>query len=377
MHPADMIFFWARSNPEQPALLLADMAVTYRELAHGVEVVCERIARYDFSREELVAVSIAHPIHKLVVCFALWRSGISFAPVTRQLFPYLRGAGINNLIFTGEGLMLSGGRNIRFEESWLRREATTASPPPPTPASLAGETNVAFLAPGAAGTLEKTILPAGALMARIKMLPLIGEAGYAVALILSNLNSPLGFCRAAVSLYAGKATCLAVGAEAQLLAIAAFNIDTLIGSAAEIAALTDFVAKKATACSIESLREVFIDSGRADNDLVAKIRTCLCRSVVVGYGSVAAGRIALASHDTLAPLAGAVGFTVPGVEVQVVDENGAALPAGRTGSIRCRSEYYSHMIAAKNAAGDGEAKDAWWHSPDRGWLTDDGMLFVE
>src|SRR5690242_5298144 len=121
MHPADMIFFWARPNPDQAARLQADTVVTYRELAVGTEAVCERVARYDLTRKEPVAVSIAHPIHKLVVCFALWRSGISFVPVTPQIFPYLRTSGINNLIFTGEGLMLSSGRNVRFEESWLRR----------------------------------------------------------------------------------------------------------------------------------------------------------------------------------------------------------------------------------------------------------------
>ena len=377
MHPADMIFFWARTNPSQAALTLADMAVTYRELADGVETVCERIARYDFSRDELVAVSVAHPIHKLVVSLALWRSGISFAPVTPQLFPYLRGSGINNLIFTGEGLMLSGGRNIRFEESWLRREAEPASSARRLQESLAGDTDVAFLPPGAGGVLEKTILPASALTARIKMLPLIGEASYATALILSSLNGPLGFCRAAVSLYAGKTTCLAVGAEAQLLAIAAFNIDTLIGSAVEIAGLADFMAMKATAYPVDSLREVWIDSGPADSELVGKIRTHLCRSVVAGYGSPAAGRIALASYDTLAPLSGAVGFVLPGVEVQIVGESGAAVPAGTVGLVRCRSEYHSRMFAANNPAKGAEANDAWWHSGDRGRLTEDGLLLIE
>src|ERR1700682_2324087 len=109
MHPADMIFFWARSNPEQAALIQPDMVVTYRELAEGIETVSERVARYDFSSQEPVAVSIDQPIHKLVVCIALWRSGISFVPVTPQAFPYLRSNSINNVIFTGQGLMLSGG----------------------------------------------------------------------------------------------------------------------------------------------------------------------------------------------------------------------------------------------------------------------------
>src|ERR1700692_1567797 len=127
MHPADMIFFWARSNPEQPALVQPDMVVTYRELAEAIETVSGRIEHYGFNKEEPVAVSIHQPIQKLAVCFALLRRGINVAPISRATLPYLRPSGISNLIFTGEGMMLSGGRNIRFEDSWLKRDGKSSA----------------------------------------------------------------------------------------------------------------------------------------------------------------------------------------------------------------------------------------------------------
>jgi acyl-coenzyme A synthetase/AMP-(fatty) acid ligase len=58
----------------------------------------------------------------------------------------------------------------------------------------------------------------------------------------------------------------------------------------------------------------------------------------------------------------------------VLDDHGAALPPGQDGWVRCRSEYYSRMLAANHPDKAGEAHEAWWHSGDRGRLTDDGML---
>lgn len=271
--------------------------------------------------------------------------------------------------FGTPSLMLSGGRNIRFEESWLRRDGAPAANE-----SLAHDADVAFISLSVAGALEKTVVPSSALMARTKVLPLVGEASYAAALILSSLNSPMGFCRAAVSLYAGKTACLAVGAEAQLIAIAAFSIDTLIGSAQEMASLADFIAKRTSGYPVDSLREVWIESGRVSKDLIAKIQAHLARSVITGYSAVEAGRIALASYDAVAGVAGAVGFVLPGVHVEIVDDAGVALPPGQDGWMRCRSEYFARVFAANHADRAGTADAAWWHSGERGRLTGDGML---
>src|SRR5262245_7235994 len=121
MHPADIIFFWARSIPEQPALIQPDMVLTYRELAEAIVAISERIAQYGFAKEEPVAVAIDQPIQKLAVCLALMRCGITVAPVGPSALPHLRANDIWNVIFTGDGLVLSGGRNVRFENSWLMR----------------------------------------------------------------------------------------------------------------------------------------------------------------------------------------------------------------------------------------------------------------
>lgn len=374
MHPVDMIFFWARSNPEHPALIQSDMVVTYRELAEAIELVSGRVAHYGFSKQEPVAVSIQQPIQKLTVCFALMRHGISAAPVSRAALPHLRSNGIYNVIFTGEGLMLSGGRNIRFEESWLKREANTPIARLFARDSRVGKATTIFLHSAAAGSLTKTIVPSGALMARIGMLPLIGEVNYDRALILPSLNSPAGFCRAAVNLYAGRTACFAGNDAAQLLAINTFNIDTLVCSPQHADELIEF-AGKSGAYRLDSLREVWIEDGYLSKELGRTIQTRLCRNVIAGYGSAESGRIALANFDMISDVPEAVGFVVPHATVQIVDDNDAPLPPGAVGRVRCRTEFYSQL---QTAAGSGSSafNDPWWDSGDLGRLGNDGMLSI-
>src|SRR5436190_22817186 len=114
MHPTDMIFFWANADPERPAIIQSDMTITYREFAEAIDAVTERIKGFGLDDQEPVAVSIDHPIWQLSVCYALLRSGFTVAVAARGMLAFMRTHGINNVIFAGEGQVLSGGRNLQF-----------------------------------------------------------------------------------------------------------------------------------------------------------------------------------------------------------------------------------------------------------------------
>lgn len=372
MHFADMVFFWARSNPARTALIQPNMVLSYRELAEAIETVSQRIARYGFASEEPVAVSIHQPIHSLAVCLALLRNGISVVPVNPSVLPHLRAQDIYNLIFTGEGLMLSGGRNIRFEPSWLQRSPDSAVPRSAAVESLAERANVIFLMQREVGGLKKVVMPNDALAARMKWLPLVGEADYNRALIVPSISSPSGFCRVAVNLYAGRTACLAGTNAARLLMIRTFNIDALVCSSQQARELVESIADISQ--PVEALREIWIEPGDLSGELGRTIQTRLCRNIIAGYGSEESGRVTLAKFDTVAEVPEAVGFVLPHACVEVVDDDDAPLDFGKVGRIRCRLEFFERLT------GDGLEKnllsDRWWYSDDRGWLRNDGMLFV-
>jgi acyl-CoA synthetase (AMP-forming)/AMP-acid ligase II len=70
---------------------------------------------------------------------------------------------------------------------------------------------------------------------------------------------------------------------------------------------------------------------------------------------------------------GSVGRLVPGVELEVRDDEGRALEPGRTGLLFLRGEQISGEYAGATLLED----DAWFPTRDRGWVDEDGYLFVE
>src|SRR5215467_10907729 len=119
MHVVDMVFHWARIDPHRPAIVLPELITSYAGLADAVDSISNRIDQLGLDPHEPVATAIGNPALALAVVFALQRSGFSAAPANRGLIKHLQSNGVLNLIYDVEGFVASGGRNIRFDNSWL------------------------------------------------------------------------------------------------------------------------------------------------------------------------------------------------------------------------------------------------------------------
>jgi fatty-acyl-CoA synthase len=85
-------------------------------------------------------------------------------------------------------------------------------------------------------------------------------------------------------------------------------------------------------------------------------------------------RAALATDDpAVRARLGSAGLPVPGVEIEVVGDDGASVPAGAEGTIRIRGDQVSgRYVGQGSAVGD----EGWLVTGDLGHLDDDGYLFV-
>src|SRR5262245_5692790 len=119
MHVVDMVFHWARMDPHRPAIILPELVTTFAGLADAVDSISNRIDQLGLDPREPVATAIGNPALSIAVVFGLQRSGLSALPANRALIKHLQPNGIRNLIYDVEGFVASGGRNIRFDNSWL------------------------------------------------------------------------------------------------------------------------------------------------------------------------------------------------------------------------------------------------------------------
>ena len=85
-------------------------------------------------------------------------------------------------------------------------------------------------------------------------------------------------------------------------------------------------------------------------------------------------REAFAADDPVARARlGSVGRLVPGIELEVRDEDGTVLPPGQPGMLFLRGEQVSGEYAGSSVLD----ADGWFPTRDRGWVDEDGYLFLE
>ena len=105
------------------------------------------------------------------------------------------------------------------------------------------------------------------------------------------------------------------------------------------------------------------------------LRSHVCRDIVTSYASTEAGTAASAHYDAIEKIPQAVGFVVPDVDLEIVDEASAVLPPGSEGLIRLRTpQLRLNAGACKPEALPDDT--SWFYPGDIGHLTEAGALCV-
>jgi fatty-acyl-CoA synthase len=372
MQVIDTIYFWARTLPHRSAIIQNDLVTTFQGLADAIESIGARIDRLNLDKREPVAVCLANPSFMLAGIFALLRNGYSVAPVNAPLYPHLAGAGIRHLIYDTQGQVASGGRNIRFDMSWLpdgaQQGATRAyrKRPDENPSLI-------YFTSGTTGLPKKVVQPAAALDQRMRYPVTCAFGPHQKILIMSGPTSTFGVNWLCEVLNFGKTACYASDSMAALSLINLFGVEVVVASAAQALSLAQMKIKN-PGYRLDSLKAVFVGGGKIEPEGLARIRTALCRNVINAYGSTEAGVAALTPFDVLSDTASAM--LVPWAELEVVDEAGRQLPAGADGLIRLRTPQ---LIENLKIAGPDEipgVRDGWFYPGDTGSLGGDGVLHL-
>jgi acyl-coenzyme A synthetase/AMP-(fatty) acid ligase len=368
MHITDMILYWGRTEPHRPALIQPELVTSYQALADAIESIGERIDQFGLDRKSVVGVSLAIPSFFVATVFALLRRGYNAALIHRQLFPLLLGSGIRNLIYDTHGQMLSGGKNIRFDASWLPGSQVDRRGRRERPAEGG---DLIYFTSGTTGLPKKVVQTQEALQQLLEYPYTCASGPHRNVLVMPGLSSTFGFNRVCEILNVGKTAYFAPDSASALALISLFQIEVVIGSVSQALDLVK-TRDQHPGYRVDSIATVFVGGGQIAPEGIANIRSSLCRNVVNQYGSTEAGVVALTPYDVLDDRPGAV--ALPWVELQITDEQGQALPPGSEGTIRYRTPQLTKNLAKFN--GDANIRDGWFYPGDVGSLAPDGVLRI-
>jgi acyl-coenzyme A synthetase/AMP-(fatty) acid ligase len=367
MHVVDMVFHWARIDPHRPAIILPELVTTFAGLADAIDSISNRIDQLGLDPREPVATAIGNPALTVAVVFALQRSGFSVAPANRGLIKHLQPNGVRNLIYDVEGFVASGGRNIRFDNSWL----PAASPNSTSRAYRrrpVGDVNTIFFTSGTTGLPKKFVQSRRGLDEHMA-LRFTADITRQSVLIVPAVVSSFGFNRTCEILHSGKTACYAPSPEGMLRLIGLFRIDTMVASPQQALGLTELKESRPE-LSVDSIQAIILGGATIGREGIRRIRAALCSTILNSYSSTEAGCAALAPLDLIEEIPGAVGFVAPWAEVQIVDHAGNPVPNGCDGVVRYRTPRFLGNVRPQG----GPVADQWFYPGDMGRLTDDGIL---
>jgi acyl-coenzyme A synthetase/AMP-(fatty) acid ligase len=152
-----------------------------------------------------------------------------------------------------------------------------------------------------------------------------------------------------------------------------FQIGAIFGSPQQLATLVATLDTTPASCA--SVRLVSVAGATLTPELGARIRRRICSSVMIGYGSTEAGKTAMGPLGAFEGVAGACGYVMPDVRIEIVDDEGRPLPRGVSGSVRIL------VPAGGRAFVPGtlypERTPDWFYPRDSGMLREDGLLVVD
>jgi acyl-coenzyme A synthetase/AMP-(fatty) acid ligase len=366
MHIVDTVYFWARTSPLRPAIIEPAGIITYAALAHATEAAAEHFVRSMVDKSKPVAVWLPTGSKMLAAVFGLLRGGFNVVLAYKAVFEHLPSTCANTLVCELNGEKLDWGSNIVFDDSWIKYGSDAAKNGKPIPQPRAKGGDIVCFTSGTTGRPKTVVCSQRSWEARVLRPHYYHPERI---LIMPGLATAWGFGSAYETLRAGKAVCFAPTGPSMLWLVNTYGVDAVMASTQQALQLAE-LQQHVTRYPLTSLNALQIGAAAISCDGIQRLQKSLCRNVIRSYGSAEAGVVAVAPNDMIADVPSAVGYVLPGVEVEIVDAADRALPAGSEGLVRIRSP-----VLRENVVG-GMARPAWFYPGDLGRLTEDGILCI-
>lgn len=375
MNIIEPIFAQSKNKPSELALCApgADLSlISYGRLQRSVDNICHRIIAVGIAPGSRVGVVIDDPIFHALMVIALTRLGIVTVSGRGRTVSWpikLDGIIADRPYQSAAGETLvaepawTAGDNRPLEEKYLHCAA-------------ADDLCRIFLT-ARDGKQSAIAMTHGMITTRLDRQKLFfgPRAAFCDRTYLDlRLTTPLGFQVLLGTLWRGGALVMTWDVRKTVVALPTYNVQNVIATPQSLIKLTETIETSASYRT--GLEAVFAAGDFKSHDLSDRVRARLCSNLTVGYVSADATMVAAVPAQITARIPGAVGYILPGVQVEIADEKGRALPRGQEGNIRIRSDHGVTECLEDADETRRAFRDGWFYAGDRGFFTKDDILVI-
>ena len=376
MNIVEPIFVQVKNKPSELALCAPGTdfnIVSYARLQRTVNNICWRIVSAGISPRSRIAVMIDDPIHHAMIVIALTRLGIVTISVGPRNISWP--VKLDGLI-ADKPHEFPGGRAILADPTWTA-QSDQAIDEKYLYRAAPDEVCRLILASGRDGR-EKVIALTNRMITTAldrQKLFLGPRAAFCDRTCLDlPLTTPLGFQILLATLWRGGALVMTRDVRKTLAALAAYNVQNMVASPQGLLKFSEAIEKYPGSQS--ALLAVFCAGRIASQAKSERMRAQLCSNLTVGYIAADATMVAAIPAHLASGVADAVGYVVPGVTVEIVDDRGCVLPPGNEGDVRLRSDFGATEYMEDPTETQRRFRDGWFYPGESGCLTRDNMLLL-
>jgi acyl-coenzyme A synthetase/AMP-(fatty) acid ligase len=187
------------------------------------------------------------------------------------------------------------------------------------------------------------------------------------------LATTLGFQVMLGTLWRGGALIMTWDARKTLAALTAYSIQNIVAASQSLLKLAEVVEGHP---GYRSKLVAVFSVGALGSEQSERVRARLCPNLTMGY--VARDRTMVASipAQLASEIPGAAGYVLPGVMVEIVDDQDRPLPPGQDGHLRIRSDYGVKEYLDDPNATRRAFRNGWFYPDNRAHLTKDNVLVI-
>jgi acyl-coenzyme A synthetase/AMP-(fatty) acid ligase len=375
MNIVEPIFAQCRNKPSELALCAPGTEfnlVSYARLERSVNNICRRIIAAGIAARSRVGVVIDDPVLHAMVVIALTRLGVVTVSAGHRAVQWP--IALDGAIADRQYESLSG-KTALVDAAWAAGDDQPIAEKYLCRATPNDVCRI-FLTTGNEGRQKAIAMTHGMIATRIDRQKLFfgPRAPFCDRTHLDlSLATPLGFQVMLGTLWRGGALVMTQDVRKTLSALAAYNIQNMV---AEPQSLLKFAGALENNPGYRSNLAAVFSAGGLAAEPAARVRAHLCSNLTVGYVAGDGTMVASIPAQLGSPMSGAAGYVLPGVVVEIVDEQDCTVPVGQTGNLRIRSEYGIQEYLDDLSATQRAFRDGWFYTGERGHLTNDNVLVL-